>query len=638
MTEDFKSKILKYLTGNLEEETKINEPQFQEVETITNNLNTYVSENIEGTWEATQREFIQGKDGNGNDLDLFILRGNETLNNSIYGFFVVLDKNMQPIQFIKQFTSNVRIGEVGAMKIDNTGNFYMIEHSIDNDKWRLVLLNNILIKLPTQENYFCKIKKSYNIPNSMQEFRTIDIFKSVTGSNYGLVCNLDQTSEQSNEYLIFNNLKIEVGVSPEWTEYTKIIDGYNFTYLTGYWTWNNEGNYIFQVFGYSPITNSIQKYYLDGDSILVTNYDLSNYSYTNGIIKPDVSVLNGNLFYIGLSIAERETTTPRKQKYIVLKSLNNSISELYQKENTTTLSSVWDRFVFYQKNGIVFFREYYPTNDRFNLDVGVIFEDNAYYFTIENITSTSTGWYYAYKSFVVTMQFNLIKYYIPASTYESIYVCEQIFNQFNYNGLEYENTNSMIPNSAVLFEDSDDPNIIFARNLYNLNINNNTTASTIEIPNTLLNDTTIVGKELWSQTNTILSYDITPITKNIYEALHINFFNTLLMKNSNNPNNEILNNLGATRLNQSISSTNDYTNTIANKIRINYKDGTNTVQKIGTPTITNNVATYTITIYVPKEITNIEIISNDENTSYQTITGTFDINKYYTLTQNVRVE
>ena len=50
------------------------------------------------------------------------------------------------------------------------------------------------------------------------------------------------------------------------------------------------------------------------------------------------------------------------------------------------------------------------------------------------------------------------------------------------------------------------------------------------------------------------------------------------------------------------------------------------------------MATYTITIYVPKLITNIEIISNDETTSYQTITGTFNINKYYTLTQNVRVE
>ena len=234
------------------------------------------------------------------------------------------------------------------------------------------------------------------------------------------------------------------------------------------------------------------------------------------------------------------------------------------------------------------------------------------------------------------MSYNLINYYIPYSSYEKFYTCQQVFNQFNYNGLEYENINSLIPEYSNLYDEKG--NIIFSRNLYNLSINGNTTISTIEIPNAMLNNTTIVEQNLLSETNTLMNNNVNNITKNIYEVLDINFFNTLVMKNSNNPNNEILNNLGATRLNQSISSTNDYTDTIANKIRINYQDGTSIIQNIGTPTITNNVATYTITIYVPKAITNIEIISNDENTSYQTIVGTFGIGKYYTLTQDVRVE
>jgi hypothetical protein len=639
MTNDYKDKVLKYLTGNLEQQEEDNTPQFGEVEEITNNLKTFVTNNIQGTWSASNREFIQGKDGNGNDLNMFILRGTEYIDeNNSYGFLVILDTNMQPIQFINRFTSNVRIGEIKAMKIDNTGSFYMVEHSVDSGKWRLVLLNNILMKLPIQETYFCKIRTSYNIPNSIQQFSTIDIFKSVSGSNYGLICNVESTPEQTNEYLIFNNLKIEVGMSPEWTEYTKTIENFNFSYLDGYWSWDSEGNYIFQAFGYNSTITSIQKYYLNNNSVSVSNYDVSSYFYNNGLIKSDVSVVNDNLFYIGLSLAQNESIIPRNQKYIVLKCLNESIIELYQKENITTLSSIWDRFVFYQKNGIIFFREYYPIGDHFNLDVGLISNDNVYYFTIENITSTSTSWYYAYKSFVVTIQFNLIKYYIPSSTYESIYVNTQIYNQYNYNGTEYENINSLVPQSAILFSDDDEPQILFARNLYNLNINGNTTVSTIEVPNTALNDVTILNKSLYSQTNTTLAYDITPITKNIYEVLDINFFNTLIMKNSNNTDNETINNNGATRLNTSMSQILDYSNIIANKIRINYSDDTSTIQNIGTPTITNNVATYTITIYVPKEITNIEIISNDENTSYQTITGTFDINKYYTLTQDVRVE
>lgn len=629
MTEDFKEKVLKYLTGNLEQQAEDNTPQFGEVEEITNNLNTFVTNNIQGTWEATNREFIQGKDGNGNDLDMFILRGNESLNNSIYGFLVVLDTNMQPIQFINKFTSNVRIGEIQAMKIDNTGSFYMIEHSVDSGKWRLVLLNNILMKLPTQENYFCKIRTSYNIPNSMQTFATIDIFKSVTGSNYGIV---STTGAGNNQNLIINNLKIEVGLSPEWTQYSSSISG--FSYLNGYWSWDDENNYIFQIFGYNSTNINIQKYYLNNSNLSLQSYDISSYKYGTGVIKADVIVANDNLFYLGVTSNDGTSN----QKYLIIKSTNNDLKILFKKETTNTLGSIWDRLVFYQKNGIVFFREYYPIGDHFNLDVGLISNDNVYYYTIENITASSTSWYYAYKSFVVTIQFNLIKYYIPSSTYESVYTNTQIYNQNNYNGAEYENTNSLVPQSAILFSDEEEPQILFARNLYNLNINGNTTVSTIEVPNTALNDTTILNKSLYSQTNTTLTYDITPITKNIYEVLDINFFNTLIMKNSNNPDNEIINNNGASRLNTSMSQTLDYSNTIANKIRINYSDDTSTIQYIGTPAITNGVATYTITIYVPKTINNIEIISNDESTSYQTITGTFDINKYYTLTQDVSVE
>ena len=104
MTEDFKEKVLKYLTGNLEQQAEDNTPQFGEVEEITNNLKTFVTNNIQGTWEATRREFIQGKDGNGNDLDMFVLRGTEYIDeNTYYGFLVVLDINMQPIQFINRF-------------------------------------------------------------------------------------------------------------------------------------------------------------------------------------------------------------------------------------------------------------------------------------------------------------------------------------------------------------------------------------------------------------------------------------------------------------------------------------------------------------------------------------------------------
>ena len=634
MTEDFKSKILKYLTGNLEQETGENEPQFLGVETITNNLNTYIDSNTRGggTWLSEKKEIIQGKDGNGNDLDIYALVSNDTVQGTSYGFIVILDANFNPIQFINSYSSGVRLGKIVSIKVDNTGSVYLVEYFNSQSKYRLVLLNNIFMKLPTQDSYYCKIRTSYFLPNELQiTFDTLEVFKSYTGSNYGFICNTENK-------LIVETLKIEVGLANEWTNYTYDYSSFGFvmSYICGECYFEND-TFDFRAILYQASNTNIYKFYLNS-SIQYSLIDISNYQYSTNTTILSGEILQKELYYFGIMSAERTTAFTGNQKHSIVKCLNENLTLVNQKTSYTTIALALSRYRFYQKNGIVFFKLFYQTENQYNMDFGIIYNDTASYYTLENSGGSSPGFYSIDKAFVVTMTYNLITYYIPYASYEQFYKCQQVFNQFNYNGLEYENTNSMVSNSAVLYEDSDDPDIIFARNLYNLNVNNNTTVSTVEIPNTFLNDTTIAGKELRSQTNTILTFDITPITKNIYEVLHINFFNTLLMKNSNNLNNEILNNLGATRLNQSISSVNDYTDTIANKIRINYEDGTNVVQKIGTPTITNNVATYTITIYVPKEITNIEIISNDENTSYQTIAGTFDINKYYTLTQDVRVE
>ena len=54
----------------------------------------------------------------------------------------------------------------------------------------------------------------------------------------------------------------------------------------------------------------------------------------------------------------------------------------------------------------------------------------------------------------------------------------------------------------------------------------------------------------------ILNNDTNPITKNIYETLDINFINTITMQDNDNS----INLMGASRLNASATSTNDYSN------------------------------------------------------------------------------
>ena len=622
MTEDFKSKILKYLTGNLEQETGTNEPQFEPAQIITNNLYQHMIDNydVEGQMAPYIIDIIKS-----NASDTYLCYGNGYK----FGFMIILDSNFQIVQSTKQYTSGTEMHRFYYLKQGSDGKFFGVDYteSGNNNYKRFLILNNVLLKNNQQTEYQFVMRRTYNFPSSyssISSFTTInDVIKNENGNSY-LICG-NYMNENYNYNCIALEFVINVGSTNEWKEYKQTAsDGKDYSYDGGWCSWNSEGNISILI----ACSDNNVVYILNNSNNTLNISTQFNISTDTNITIFKTVILNSTTFYTIAKYYDNQNDDGKTYIYMIK---NGVIQLIYESPIYTTV--VGNIVTCGLKTDYVNTYFWYLTKDetQYSYYGGLILKDNVYSTLIQTVDDI-----YALSLQLSFNQFNLYTFTLQSSN--TLYKISFVFNQFNYNGLEYENTNSMIPNSAILLEDSDDPDIIFARNLYNLNINNNTTVSTVEIPNTFLNDTTIAGKELWSQTNTILTFDITPITKNIYEVLHINFFNTLLMKNSNNPNNEILNNLGATRLNQSISSTNDYTDTIANKIRINYDDGISIVQKIGTPTITNNVATYTITIYVPKEITNIEIISNDENTSYQTITGTFDINKYYTLTQDVRVE
>ena len=213
------------------------------------------------------------------------------------------------------------------------------------------------------------------------------------------------------------------------------------------------------------------------------------------------------------------------------------------------------------------------------------------------------------------------------------------FDKNGYNGIAYESINSLVPKMGKLYNSSN--NLIFARTLYNKSVSNNTTISTIEIPNTFLNDIQITKEELLGETNKILNNKSQVITKNIYETVNLNFINSISMSN-NNTQETILNQNGASRLNRSSSNDLDYDNAKATKIRINYVDGSSFIQKLGKnqiELIDVKTAMYEFVIFVKNDIENIQIISEDEQTVYQEITNlTLEKNKFYSITQMVEVE
>lgn len=616
MTEDFKNKILKYLTGNIQSQSGSNEPQFQAVETITNNLYQYMIDNFDTG--GTLPYIIDIIKGNQNDNYLCYGQGDG------FGFIIILDSGFQVVDGTKEYTSGTTMYQFLKLNQAPNGTFYGIDKNGNN--YRFIMLNNMLSKTPTQTSYRYVMQKTYNITsNYPSNFYLEGMIKNPNGGEY-LFYGYRLVSGNYKPLAI--EYTINVGMANEWVQYNYSTSDSNSYYVTGGWaSWDTESNLNFKLIGnINTATNTlIYIFKMSGTGILVdqtynTNIDTSGIGQFDSLQMKSVILSEVNAYVI----AYVNSSNPK----VYIFRINNGIYKLYE---SSTASGVLGQFVTF---GIstdyinTFFWYLLPSGSYYDFYGGLIIGDNVYQTLITNTDV------YPLNMQVSFNQYNLYSFNLQSAN--TLYNVPFVFNQFNYNGLEYEGINCLVPNNGILYDDND--KIIFARNLYNLNVNGATTISTVEIPNTFLNDVTIENKSLFSHTNVEITTDSTQLTKNLYEVVDINFFNTLVMKNSNNPNNEIINNIGASRLNTSMSGILDYNNAIANKIRINYQDGTSLIQKIGTPTIANGVATYTISIYVPKAITNIEIISNDETTVYQTITGTFNINKYYTLTQDVRVE
>lgn len=626
MTEEFKSKILKYLTGNLDENTGIDEPQFEAAETITNNLYQYMLDNFDkGGQKPSLVDIIKS-----NQNDKYLCYGNSSDSNyNTFGFMIILDSGFQVLQSTDEYTSGTKMRMFLRLSQGSTGNFYGVDTTDHSGNNRFIILNNILSKLETQENYQFIMKRTYNFPAGTTNFVSVlGVIKNPSEGKYFMYGNCFNSS-----YMFIPlglELVINVGTTNDWNQYKSTLDdGKNYTVDGGWVSWDNLSNIDMLIACSYDGTDNKTFIFKQGTSnnLVVNNtYQLGGSSQYTTL---KTAILNDTNMY-SIVRYDANNLAQNNTQMLVYRINNGNVNKIFESELYTVIQSA-SLLTSGLKTDYINTYFWYATqsNNGYSFYGGLINENNVYTTLI-----VETDDFYPLTLQTTFNQYNLFKFTLQSSN--NMYVVPFIYNQFNYNGLPYENINCMIPNSGILYDDND--KIIFARNLYNLNINGNTTISTIEVPNTFLNDTTIAQQDLLSDTNVVLNQNTNSITKNIYENLDINFFNTLIMKNSNNPNNEIINNPGATRLNQSISSVNDYTEATANKIRINYQDDTTDIKNIGTPTITNGVATYTFSIYVPKAITNIEIISNDENTSYQTITGTFTQGKYYTLTQDVRVE
>lgn len=632
MTNDYKEKLLKWISGNYNVENGINELQFTTPLSRTNNFATLFSSQFPyGYFLSTT---LQGYNTDNNGVGYTLIAGSYYIDDTetkMRGFVTILDNDFDIVQTITRYSSGAYLGVYETLNIGDDGNFFGIENN--NGVLRFTMLNNIIAKLPTETEYKIVLRQSYNVPNTSKLYTATanGIIKAPGMAKY---CVYGSYYENSSNKPLVTEIVVNVGSSNTWTDY-KYSGAADFYASDCLPSWNTNGNLSFKMVGIENIDSGSNNYvfcmYSTTGSTSLTRQQIG--SRLGAANTMDMKILTANDIYACFS--GFGSTTMNLYMYKVDMS-NYSLNTFYTK-NTPIVEDEYNSGISILKNGTELFynvsanKDTTPTKTLYYF--GKVIGSQAYEYYLGEFDPYLTN------LFSVQKQFNLYDYYMQVENV--VYNMKQVYNSLNYNGLPYQALNSMVPNSVNIY----DPNgvVIFARNLYNRIVNNNTTISTVEVPNDFMNDVTIKLKELISETNNIMVSDITEIVKNIYEELLINFVNSIIVKNSNNINNVIINNKASNRINNSVSNPSilDYNNSKIGKYKINYGNGTSVINPINPDlTFTGLSTNYIITVYVPIDygITSVQLLSNDEATIYQTIDcSNLENNKYYTINQKLEV-
>lgn len=650
---NYKNLLLKYLTGNLSKEDKNTSLNYENLTTIDTSDDPV---SFGGVYSILG--YIPCTDGNGKPNGKTLVYGNNNdLNPSTsdtnQGYIALFEGDKLLFQ-TTEYNTGTLFGKFEALEVAEDGTFYGIDYY--NGSYRFIMLNNVS-ELNKQGERQVVLRQSYYLQGNTQiSFSYYNYFyvkKSPQNANYIIMA---MTADYPHNFNA-TQLTINVGSPNEWNDFTISIT------IPGDALFAPLGAYIYYDKDDNPY---IEFYDMEGEALNVikntgTNINIKEVIYSNisntffsggGAYGGSKMLITGiGSFYLFLNGAIPSDSNI-KQKVYIIECINEAKSICYQDE--TGAQSSFDSYpsceLLSLDNTPIMYYAMPLTNSEKSYDyemrqyVGLIPKPNAsvtYIKQLPNSLSKS-------QPVLINGAYNLIKmsciYYIQdgSNIPQKKSTWTIVYNPQNYNNEPYENTNSLVGNNSMLFDANN--NLIFARNLYNYKVYNNRVISTLNVPNTYLNDTTIDKQLLLSETNSTILEDTISITKNIYEDLYINDFITLVMENQNEDI-SIENKAGAIRITQSAFKTNDYESVKATKMKINYSDGSFFVTSTSGD-ISNDVATYNINLYAPtnKDILTIDILSEDETITYQTITNETisKLNliggKYYHISQDVHIE
>lgn len=638
MTNDYKENLLEYLTGNITQGTSSTTPMYAELTTSDYSDNP----------TALGSQVVRCKDGQGNynGLDLYYSHGGNKIS-------LVDSKDMTIIKTFTTFASGTPFGTFLNIEVDEVGNAYGLDYIVQNgvNVYRIILLNNISEIPKGYNDYQVILRNSYYVQgydpygdDINPQYETF-LAKSTQSATYYFAL-----QEGTGSLIMPSLFQINVGAENTWTRLPDVLFTFGDVDI-GHIYFNTNDQPVAEYIGterrdddwainkattigdseatYVDLVTNVKRDYFYNPISDVANFDITLYSnYNNNFYIALVGVIpSGNQYVSKMDIYNYD---------------NGNIALLEEKispsgGSTIAPYSIRGKVV----NGLfMYLTPQYKSGNIYNLCFSMVGREVKEKFFVE--TDIENSWSsLAIKRYGVYNLYNeYIINYINRDSNDSPYYLvtyKMVYNPNNYNGLKYKDKEMLVPTQGLLFDT--DNNLIFARNLYNLKVYNNQTMATLNVPNNLLNNVTISEEKLYGDTSYELIDNTQIINKNVYENLYINFVNAISMQNQNTD--EYSYNLpGSSRLNTSSSKVLDYEEAKASKIRVSYSDGTEYISG-ATNEINNGICTYTIYLYVPvgENIQKIEIISEDEITTYQTISNlNLESNKYYVITQDVHVE
>ena len=209
MTQEYQTNILTQLVETVEEQSSVNRPIFQNGDSSTTELQTFITQN--GHSGSLELMFYVSRNGK------FLLFYNEYNSNPAWtsSFVVITDQSLNPVAIINSYYSGTPFTAFSKTIANDTGEGRIYFTNLQN---RLYYVNDPTSKKEMQP-YEMRILASYAMQLPGESF--LSFKKNADGGNFVFA-----TKKLSNNHIFITEFVNNVGIPSEWNNYE-----YNFNEL-----------------------------------------------------------------------------------------------------------------------------------------------------------------------------------------------------------------------------------------------------------------------------------------------------------------------------------------------------------------------------------------------------------------------